>query len=121
MRDNQNVSVQAAMGMMLQGLSEIFPDRKMDTKMLILPLSEYESLLNKASEIKRDEMVKSMKLTIKDQNEDLLQWQTRFRRLEGDMLDLVAENSSLRSKIKSLELRINELNQRKWWQIWKKY
>lgn len=117
----KQVSVQAAMGMVAQGLSALFIEKAQDTKMVTLPLSEYESILHRASETYKDTKIKEMQSEIDKLNITILDWQTRYASLERHAMIMRDGNNYLELKLALKEREILRLrNKSKWWQIWKK-
>ena len=94
----------------------------MDTRTGTMPFSEYEKLVNEASETHKDAKIKKMQSQIHELNREIFDWQTRYAKLETRVRELVNENGSLKNTVKYLEQEVLCLNEKKhkWWQIWKK-
>lgn len=122
MKEKKEMSVQAGLGMLAQGLSAIFPDKGKDTRTVTMPFSEYEKLVNEASNTHKDAKIKEMQSEIHELNREIFDWQTRCAKFEIRVHELVNENESLKNTVKCLEQEVLCLNEKKhkWWQIWKR-
>lgn len=121
MNEEQQMSVQAALGMFAQGMAAMFPDKGKDTRTVTMPFSEYEKLVNEASNTHKDAKIKDMQSQIHELNREIFDWQTRCAKLDQRVESLVDENMNLRKQVVWQDFTISKLRyKRKWWQIWKK-
>lgn len=119
--EEKQMSVQAGLGMIAQSLSSLFPEKSEDKKMIILPLSEYEKLVEESSKIYKDAKFKAMRAEIAKQDITIFKLQTEYRNLVDETGKLYEENKSLERKIATQEKEIQRLsNKHNWWQLWKR-
>lgn len=96
----------------------MFPEKAIDMKMITLPLSEYEKLINEASNTYKDAKIKEMQSKINELNITILDWKERYAALEKSGLVLIDGNNFLLQKLALKEREIIRLrNKRKWWRL----
>lgn len=105
-KDNKHVSVQSALGMLVNGLFPLLNESERENISITIPLAEYERLKREASKEYKARMVGDFEV-------ETLFWKRKYR-------DASMRIDELKNEVKRLQEEIRRLNKksRKWWQIW---